>query len=144
MSNLINVCLGFSTRYLNKLISVAVWHHWALFLQCWWHRCVYIYKQRNDIYRRKYREIPTFLSAEISSLQGSYFSQISFEITFKNSMPDVSKHPQRHLLKMPSKRIFLNFQKKILFTFIYLFLAFFSKCCTLIFSHKIVSVWLLQ
>ena len=41
---------------------------------------------------------------------------------------------------MSYKRIFLNFQKKLLFTFIYLFFAFCSKCRVLIFGHKIVSV----
>ena len=57
----------------------------------------------------------------------AHFLQINFEITFKMSMPDISKDAQRHLLKMPSKRIFSNFQKKLLFTFIYLFLVVYYR-----------------
>ena len=37
-------------RFLNQLITVAVWHHWVLFLQCWWHRylCRHIYKKGTE------------------------------------------------------------------------------------------------
>lgn len=46
---------------------------------------------------------------------------------------------QRHLLKISSWLDLLNFQKKVPFTIIYLLLEFVSKCCVLIFSHKVVT-----
>ena len=47
---------------------------------------------------------------------------------------DVSKTIFKDVFKMD----FFYFQRKILFTFIYQFLEFSSKCCFLIFGHKVV------
>ena len=40
---------------------------------------------------------------------------------------------------MSSRRIFLNLQKIRVFNLIYLFLAFLSKCCVVVFGHKVFT-----
>ena len=88
-------------------------------------------------FRRKNREIPTFLSAEISGLKKCYFYRLILKLLLRCVLQGMLKEI---FLRCPINEFFFNFQKKLLFTFIYLFLAFFSKCRVLIFSHKIVSI----